>query len=333
MLDVLGLDPTGQLVYQSLIRQPGTSVESLATMTRLSPQQIQDSLDSLETLGLASRMPGLLARFTPAPPEVALETLIEQKESELRRARVAAAQISETYRRAASTRHPAELVEIITGREAVEQRAVQLMHGVQTELCGTDRPPHVGDPIRTNQTELVTLARGVTYRVIYDQATVEIPGWWTGHYESVAAAGEQARVMSGVPVKMFVADRRLALVAMQADGDTIEACVIVHPSELLDALCSLFEALWRQAVPISSDNGTPPTVAGHLVPTAFEATLVALLTAGLGDEAISRQTGLSYRTLQRRVRQMMDRLGARTRFQAGLRAAFHGWVQPPDLPD
>lgn len=334
MLDVLGLDAIGQLVYQTLIRQPGASIESLATMTRLSHQQTQDALDTLEALGLASRMPGPQVRYTPSPPEVALETLIEQKESELRRARLAVSQISETYRRAASRRHPAELVEIITGREAVHQRAAQLLRGAQKELCGTDRPPYAGDPLRTNTTELDMLAMGVAYRVVYDQTTVEIPGWWAGHYESMAAAGEQSRVMSGVPVKMLLADHRLGLVAMQTEQDTIEACAIVHPSELLDALYSLFETLWRQAMPMpSGTTGAGPVAVGKLVPTAFEETLVGLLTAGLGDEAISRQTGLSYRTLQRRVRQMMDRLGARTRFQAGLRAAFHGWVSPPDLPD
>jgi DNA-binding NarL/FixJ family response regulator len=52
--------------------------------------------------------------------------------------------------------------------------------------------------------------------------------------------------------------------------------------------------------------------------------LLALLAAGLTDQAIARKLGVALRTVERRVRRMMDGLGARTRFQAGLQAAARG---------
>ncbi|WP_248962429.1 helix-turn-helix domain-containing protein [Sphaerisporangium perillae] len=53
----------------------------------------------------------------------------------------------------------------------------------------------------------------------------------------------------------------------------------------------------------------------------FDADVLALPAAGLQDDAIARQLDVSLRTVQRRVRFLCDRLGARTRFQAGLFAA------------
>jgi DNA-binding NarL/FixJ family response regulator len=47
---------------------------------------------------------------------------------------------------------------------------------------------------------------------------------------------------------------------------------------------------------------------------------MTLLAAGFKDDAIARQLALSSRTVGRRVAELMESLGARTRFQAGIHA-------------
>ncbi|MFD0634820.1 LuxR C-terminal-related transcriptional regulator [Catenulispora yoronensis] len=44
------------------------------------------------------------------------------------------------------------------------------------------------------------------------------------------------------------------------------------------------------------------------------------------DEAIARQLHISARTVQRRVSVLMEELGARNRFQAGVQAVRHGML-------
>ena len=51
-----------------------------------------------------------------------------------------------------------------------------------------------------------------------------------------------------------------------------------------------------------------------------DARLMTLLAAGFKDDAIARQLALSSRTVGRRVAELMETLGARTRFQAGIHA-------------
>ena len=53
-----------------------------------------------------------------------------------------------------------------------------------------------------------------------------------------------------------------------------------------------------------------------------------LLAGGATDETIARQLGLSTRTVERRVRAMLDQLGAETRFQAGVQAARRAGSEP-----
>jgi DNA-binding NarL/FixJ family response regulator len=54
--------------------------------------------------------------------------------------------------------------------------------------------------------------------------------------------------------------------------------------------------------------------------------LLSLLSDGRSDSTIARISGISLRTVERRVRSLMDRLGAKTRFQAGVQAARRGWI-------
>ena len=51
-----------------------------------------------------------------------------------------------------------------------------------------------------------------------------------------------------------------------------------------------------------------------------------LLASGLKDEAIARQLGIGERTVRRRVAELADRLGARTRMQLGIQAVRQGWL-------
>ncbi|MGW3248842.1 helix-turn-helix domain-containing protein [Streptomyces sp. NPDC001070] len=64
--------------------------------------------------------------------------------------------------------------------------------------------------------------------------------------------------------------------------------------------------------------------------TGQEATTLQLLADGLTDEAIAKRLGVSPRTARRIATDLMERLNARSRFQAGARAVQHGWL--PDRP-
>jgi DNA-binding NarL/FixJ family response regulator len=78
----------------------------------------------------------------------------------------------------------------------------------------------------------------------------------------------------------------------------------------------LFELLWEQGSPLLPEPGAAPSDRG----------LLAMLAAGAKDETIARELGISSRTVTRRVGELLDELGARTRFQAGVLAERQGWL-------
>jgi hypothetical protein len=143
---------------------------------------------------------------------------------------------------------------------------------------------------------------------IYSPDSLDIPGGVDEAF-SAADAGETSRVHPQVPMKLAVFDGKIALLPLAVD-QLVDSALVVHPCALLDALIEMFWLLWDQAVPVVPSAKADPT----------DARLMTLLAAGFKDDAIARQLALSSRTVGRRVAELMETLGARTRFQAGIHA-------------
>jgi sugar-specific transcriptional regulator TrmB/DNA-binding CsgD family transcriptional regulator len=330
MLEIVGLDATAEAVYEALVDNPPLTVEEVSGTTTLDRTRVHDALTTLEANGLIMRTEGGSQVFAATPPDVALEVLLLEQQERIKRTRLFMEQLAARYRRAAAGRNPADLIEVISGRHAVAQRVEQILRSTSTEVRFIDKQPYVIAPEMLAPVEAEMLRRGVPYRGLYDPVGLSTRDIQT-EIEPAIAQGEQARVLAEAPIKLILADRRLALLPLRSDPHAIESVLVVHPSALLEALDALFETLWRTALPLPPVGGRG-TEEDHGLPQE-DARLVALLTAGLPDRIIARQLGLSYRTFQRRIGGLLERLGVRTRFQAGLQASFRGLVPPPDEND
>lgn len=323
---MLDLPTEAMTVYESLIDRAASNMEELTGALGMPKAQLQQALETLENKGLIGRVPGSGARYRAIAPEIALEVLLLQREEEIKRARRHAEQLSIRFQRAAAGQDPAELVEILVGVPAIRQRWEQLHQGARHEVRGIDKPPYtVPQPESPAQhVEHEMLQRGVKYRIIYDSSGLDGFHRWKDDLEFSISRGEHARVLNNAPTKLVIFDDRYAMIPLQAAPATIVSMILVHRSGLLEALCALFESLWQQALPLAVGSAGPSDPDR---PTPDEARLLALLVTGVQDEVIAKQLGMSYRTFQRRLHDLMSRLGAETRFQAGLRAGLRGWIE------
>jgi sugar-specific transcriptional regulator TrmB/DNA-binding CsgD family transcriptional regulator len=324
VLEAVGVSPEEESLYDLLLDQPSASLSEIAAAAGFVKAQARRVLAGLEEKGLVSRSPSSPERFVPAPPDVAVEVLILRRQEELERARLAAGRLLERFRVTAERGGSAQLVEIISGRHAVVQRYMQLQTSAKEEMVVFDKPPYTDNP-SVNEAELELLRHGVRCRVIYDQLSFEVPGYLDA-VQVVMEAGEEARTVSHLPMKLAIADARHGLIPFHFDESGVTGALLVHPSPLLDALLMLFEALWQQAATINfrRPGGTAVREATHL--NEVDERLLLLLLSGLKDRAAARQLGLGLSTVERRVRKVMDKLGAETRFQAGFLLSELGWL-------
>lgn len=326
VLEAVGIGAAEEGAYEALLERPGSTVAEMARATKMSRRQLIKLLGSLENKGLVSRSPTTVPRFSPVAPDGAVEVLILRRQEDLERARLGASKLLERYRAGIERTSTVELVEMVTGREALVQRYLQMRIGVTREWLALDKPPYLTPDRECRDSNQESLGRGVSCRLLYTRDALERPGKLE-EVRQLAALGEEARTLPDVPMKVAIADRKLALIPLRLDEPN--TALVVHPSPLLEAVITMVEALWERAVPIRFSGGKVQSLDEQLEELSRDdEMLLALMAAGLKDEAIARQFGLGLRTVERRIRRIMNHLGAETRFQAGLQAALQGWAGP-----
>ncbi|PWW58375.1 regulatory LuxR family protein [Actinokineospora spheciospongiae] len=157
------------------------------------------------------------------------------------------------------------------------------------------------------------LRRGVRYRVV---APDSAPGL-DPRLGALVAAGADTRTVPEVPAVALVVDG--SVVVVPAEGGA--GAAVVRLPGVVTALTALFERVWAGAAPLPG-----PPLSGPAKPGARERELLTMLTDGCTDEVAAVRLGVSVRTVRRMVSDLMRRLGARSRFQAGAKAAERGWL-------
>ena len=320
------MSPFEESVYRHIVENGASAASEISRGLKARPHELRVSLHSLEAKGLISPRAGRPTRYVAAPPELAIDVLILQRHEALERARLTAVELTEKFRDSAAS-DPPEFVETVGGRDAYAQRFLQLQRSATVEFLSFNTPPYVTTTAACSEQAMTGLERGLSYRTIYSRSAIEAEG--LASIRAYVLAGEKARVLPELPVKLAIADRRMAILPLSMASGR-ETGVVIHASPLLDALITLFETLWSHATPVGLDGSAPDAARNAFQVADIDHQLLVLLASGMRDQAVARQLGLGVTTVQRRLTRIMETIGARTRFQAGLQLARRGWISAPE---
>ncbi|WP_206300246.1 helix-turn-helix transcriptional regulator [Streptomyces mangrovisoli] len=218
--------------------------------------------------------------------------------------------------------------EVIPGveevRAALNRAGAECTEEMLTSQPGGNRVPEVLQEALARDTAM--LSRGVRMRTLYHH-TARFNGPSQAYVATVSALGAEYRTAHELFGRLIVFDRKTAFVPER--GDTWGAVVIREPS-VVHYLCEVFEQAWTQAAPFSDAAADGL----ELVAKDIHRTIVRLLAAGLKDESIARRIGMSLRTARKHIADIMESLGAESRFQAGVLAAQQGLLDDsPGSPE
>lgn len=330
MLAMLGLDKETEVVYRAMLAYPDEGVSDLAGRLALSEEQVRAALDVLSELALVRRHSEACdGRLRAVSPDLGMEILLARQSAELaaqqqrlEASRATAAQLIAEY---ADLRPVATSpgVEQLVGIDQIRDRLATLSRKVTTEVM-TLAPDgaHTEESVRAAQeANREVLERGVLMRTVYldslrnNARTLAYVNWLAEH-------GGRVRTTATLPTRMIIIDRSTAVIPVTSD-DTAAGAVVLTGQGTITALCALFESIWAGAQPLG--QAAVPDAHG-LSPQ--EATTLRLLADGHTDDNIAKRLGVSPRTARRIATDLIERLDARSRFQAGVRAAQLGWLSP-----
>ncbi|MHA6759153.1 helix-turn-helix domain-containing protein [Streptacidiphilus sp. PAMC 29251] len=341
MLGFVGLDEDSEEAYRLLVGLGSASVPELAGKLGCSEQALGRTLTVLEDLGLVAQTAGEPLRYTAAPPAVALGAALSQRRHELSQAELAVDLLAREYRNNAVGLAVNDLIEVVIGADAVRHRFEQLQLGAEHEVLAlvTDAPVAVrGDD---NDAEPVAVARGVSYRVVIERGVLDAPGGMP-HVVAALERDEQIRVALRVPTKLIVADRSLAMVPLRPLASPGEpSALVVRAGGPVEAMVGLFDSVWEQSLPLRLASPVPAGTDGQPAapaedpevlidageqPDDVDLQILSMLLVGMTDVSVAKQLDLGLRTVQRRVKRMMDLAEVTTRMQLGWHAYERGWV-------
>lgn len=321
-LEESGPDSDATRVYLALLRMDRPSRELLLAQG-IPAAQLDPALAVLDARGLISL--GSTGALEVPPPVTSLPHHAAELERRAQRVRAAAHELTQVYYNARTReRDPATGVHVLHDRDEVAARTNQVVAearvGLRCLRAMTLRTHDVmGAPLASHREPSIG-AHGqvLPVRTVWDVQTLELPG----AVEVLAAraeGGEAQRFLARVPLSVVVADDSACVVEWSCTDDSGPQGVLLRIGGMVLGLRALVDRLWEAATSVSQGTGADEL-------EARDVTILRLLAAGVPDVAIARQTGISQRTVERRIRWLMDRLGAQTRFQAGTQAVHRGWL-------
>jgi DNA-binding CsgD family transcriptional regulator len=199
------------------------------------------------------------------------------------------------------------------------QPAAALAQHVTREIlalvpAGPDRLS-TAQPVRSAY--IAALARGVPVRLVHDAAAVGCSAA-TVEIRALVAAGAQVRLVDRIPQALLIFDRSVALLVT---GPRAGTDLLLWEPSVVASMCTVFGDAWRRA-----ERNVATDATGGMIDDVRDRAVLQLMSQGVPDVSAARSMGISPRTYGRWVAELMARLGATSRFQAGVLAAAGGWL-------
>ncbi|MFJ7418741.1 LuxR C-terminal-related transcriptional regulator [Streptomyces uncialis] len=166
------------------------------------------------------------------------------------------------------------------------------------------------------------LDRGVRMRTLY-QHTARFDQPTREYVERISEGGAEVRTTTSGFQRAIVYDRSAAVIPL---ADNSRGALLVRDPDLVHFVAEAFEGSWDTADPFRPTYDRDEI---RLVSDTLNRSLLRMLANGHDDKAIARRLGISPRTCQRRISELMHELGARTRLHAGVLIHQRGLLDEP----
>lgn len=327
----LGLDHVSEHVYRRILREPRAGVPELSAECGISESETRSALDELIRVSLLRPSWEDPAVLIPISPDVGLtgllaeqQQILARRQQEIEASRAAVAKLVADYDELLA-RQPGPDVERLYGTDNIRLRIEKLSCTCQDEavslIPGGAQTRANMDASRALDED--ALNRGVRIRtVLLDSIRIDPPTLTRAQW--MTQLGAEVRTAPDLPLRMLVVDGESAIVpAATEDGDA--SALLLHNHAVVAALHALFTSIWRAARPLGNRHRRRDSRGL----TDQQSAILNLLVQGCTDEFIARRLGFSARTVRRVIAELMERLDARSRFQAGARAQAENWLDPP----
>jgi hypothetical protein len=325
MLDIsefFGLPRLGEQgirTYEFAVGRKTFTLADLVQDTGLDCMEAREALEHLVRCRLAHCVGHDSDRYEAVPPDRARTLLLGEPVRKVNRwmheidsVRDELARLVPIYEASLVRRMCSQSVELFPDPDCVRQVITELAARCSTEVLtaqpGGARAAEVLKESAGRTAEL--LERGVRMRTLYQYAAQFDPAT-VAFVQDIAAKGAEVRTVSGLLNRMIAFDGKGVLIELRHRPG---GAALVHDPSVVDFMVATFEQSWLTAAPFPTEHDRSRL---SWTTDAVKREIMRLFVQGVEDKIISRRLGISTRTCQRHISDIMQRVGARNRAHAG----------------
>lgn len=255
----LGLSETESKIYMALLAKRELSAREIHELTGVPRTKVYEITQKMVLRGICiSKKVGRKTKYQAVEPKRVFNKLIEEHKQEIKKkenlAKALEKALTPLYHQGMKNVDISDYVEVINDLSSIHERYVSLVKNTKFELLAFVRPPYAYQGRREKleeqeNAEFEILKRNVNVKVLYEYTSEKDLKSLLEHINKCVSAGEKARIIEKLPVKMYVFDRKYVLMALEnkkAKKTNLIMLVIEH-SGLGKAASMLFEYLWKKA--------------------------------------------------------------------------------------
>jgi len=185
------------------------------------------------------------------PPAEATGLLVEAHRARLEtleaEAGAVAAALTPAYVEGSAHGDPLDYIEVIRSPDAVAKRFTELLGSVEREVLSFTKSPFA---VRIDENDAgLDITRTRRVRTVYELSVLDDPATMAA-IQAFMDAGERARFVTELPMKLQIIDERLVMVAMAdpvagAGGLTT---LVIENAQLAGCLKLAFEQVWASGI-------------------------------------------------------------------------------------
>jgi sugar-specific transcriptional regulator TrmB len=247
----LGLTTYEARAYVTLIKRDSFTAAQVSRQAGLPRQRIYDVLGSLVQKGLASTRPGSVVKYAAIAPSQAIDRLVGSRRIEFhdleRDAAELISSLTPDFQAGRGHTDPLEYIEVLRDRGAINERFAQLLEHVKREILVFTKPPYAKPP--QDQVKGMEVSRTHVARSVYEFSVFDEQETIDGVRRFIDA-GEQARFVPELPLKLVIIDESIVMFGMQdpvAGASDLTIVVVEHPALAL-TLKTAFTAVWDRGL-------------------------------------------------------------------------------------
>ncbi len=252
----LGMSEREAKVYLAILKMKSASAADLYKPSGIPRTKIYDIIKSLVFQGYCSekRVNGKII-YEVIDPGSALQARFLEYEERYRNSQKIREELKAIYSREGEAVEPIEYVEFLHGKASVHHYYCGLIRAAKSEILGFRRGPYAFDTIEKDDEQDLALMDflrrgGESRRVFEVNSASDADVFDHEHFIIEQTMGARIRINRKLPLKMFLFDREIVLVAQEdilsRTGELVMS--VIKNKAVADAFTALFEHFWENSV-------------------------------------------------------------------------------------